>query len=56
MNDLQASFPVAMRMVPLWPENIRGFEKHRKREGVDTGHVDRSRSGQKKQSVRAGLV
>ena len=51
MNDLQAFFPVAMRMGPLWPENIRGFEKHRKREGVGTGHVDRSRSGQNKRLI-----
>ena len=48
MNDLEAEFPMVMRMAPLWPENIRDFEKHRKREGAHTGHVDRSRSGQKK--------
>ena len=56
MNDLQAESPVVMRMAPLWPENIRGFKKHRKREGGNTGHVDRSRLGQNKQSVRAGLA
>ena len=54
MNDLEAEFPMVMRMAPLWPENIRDFEKHRKREGGETGHVDRSRSGRKKQSIRAG--
>jgi len=51
MNDLQAKFPVVMRIAPLWPENTRGFEKHRKREGSDTGNVDRSRSGQNKRLI-----
>lgn len=45
MDEAQKEHPVVMRMQGLWPENIRGFEKHRKREGCDTGHVDRSRSG-----------
>lgn len=33
-------YPVVMRMQGLWPQNIGGFEKHRKREGGDLGHVD----------------
>lgn len=44
MEEAQQEHPVVMRMQGLWPENIGGFEKHRKREGGDTGHVDRSRS------------
>ncbi|WP_422071955.1 plasmid recombination protein [Tranquillimonas rosea] len=45
MEEAQEEHPVVMRMQGLWPENIRGFEKHRKRDGGDTGHLDRSRSG-----------
>lgn len=33
-------YPVVMRMQGLWPQNIGGFGKHRKREGGDLGHVD----------------
>lgn len=44
MEEAQKEHPVVMRMQGLWPENIRGFEKHRMRQGGDTGHVDRSRS------------
>lgn len=44
MEEAQQEQPVVMRMQGLWPENLQGYEKHRKREGGDTGHVDRSRS------------
>lgn len=44
MEEAQKEHPVVMRMQGLWPENIRGYEKHRKREGGDIGQVDRSRS------------
>ena len=43
-QEAQKEHPVVMRMQGLWPENIRGFEKHRKRDGGDIGHVDPSRS------------
>lgn len=35
----QAS-PVVLRFQGLWPENLSGFEKHRKRGGGDLGHID----------------
>lgn len=44
MGETKNEYAVVMRMQGLRPENIKGFEKHRKREGGDTGHVDRSRS------------
>lgn len=33
-------------MQGLRPENRRGFERHRKREGVELGHVDGERMPQ----------
>ena len=44
MEAVQHEYPVVMRMQGLWPENIGGIEKHRKRECGDVGHVDPSRS------------
>ena len=44
MEAARQEHPVVMRMQGLRPENLPGYEKHRKREGGDIGHVDRSRS------------
>jgi hypothetical protein len=51
MEEVQQEYPVVMRMQGLWPENIGGFEKHRKRECGDVGHVDPSRSYMNKRLV-----
>ncbi|PYE83940.1 plasmid recombination protein [Pseudoroseicyclus aestuarii] len=51
MEEAQKEHPVVMRMQGLWPETIKGYEKHRKREGGDTGHVDPSRSGLNKRLI-----
>ena len=51
MEELQQEYPVVMRMQGLWPENIGGFEKHRKRECGDVGHVDPTRSSMNKRLI-----
>ncbi len=31
MSEIGQEYPVVMRMAGMWPENIGGYEKHRKR-------------------------
>lgn len=45
MGQQEQLCPVVMRMQGLWPRDIVGFERHRRRLGGDLGHVDPSRSG-----------
>lgn len=36
----EVEYPVVMRMHGLYPRDLAGFEKHRRREGGDLGHIN----------------
>jgi len=38
-SQFHTRYPVVLRFEGIGPENIAGYEKHRKRVGGDTGHI-----------------
>jgi len=38
-SSFETRYPIVLRFEGIGPENLAGYEKHRKREGGDTGHI-----------------